>query len=223
MQRCPYLYDDMKTDKDIIAELIIKHPELKPEEHNIREALAVMITACRNRHLIMTCGNGGSEADSDHIVGELMKSFRIQRPIPEQLRESLISTDSIKGRKIADSLEMAIPSISLCSQHALMSAFANDVSGEMIYAQQVCGYGKSGDVLIAISTSGNAKNVNYAAVTAKAMGIHTIALTGKTGGGLSEICETVIKAPGSEVYEIQELHLPIYHALCAALEESLFG
>ena len=165
----------------------------------------------------------GSAADADHIVGELMKSFAIKRRLPQELKENLKAISESYGSQLAEKLEPALSAISLGAHVALNSAFSNDVDPELIYAQQVNGYGQEGDVLLCISTSGNSSNVVYAAVAAKAIGVHTIALTGKSGGKLKEFCDIHIGVSGDSVAEIQELHLPVYHTLCMMLELAFFN
>ena len=171
---------------------------------------------------ISSAGNGGSAADSDHIVGELMKGFVKRRPLPEELKRALAAADPVRGKELAEKLQGALPAIALTNHAALSSAFANDVDGVLSYAQQVNGYGRTGDVFLGISTSGNAENVMYAAVTARAKGMRVIALTGKTGGKLGAFADISIIVPEQETYKIQELHLPIYHALCLMLEERFY-
>ena len=170
----------------------------------------------------MIAGNGGRAADSDHIVGELMKGFVKRRPLSEELKQALAAADPIRGKELAEKLQGALPAIALTNHAALSSAFANDVDGVLSYAQQVNGYGRAGDVFLGISTSGNAENVMYAAVTARAKGMRVIALTGKTGGKLGAFADISIIVPEQETYKIQELHLPIYHALCLMLEERFY-
>ena len=170
----------------------------------------------------MIAGNGGSAADSEHIVGELMKGFVKRRPLSEELKQALEAADPIRGKELAEKLQGALPAIALTNHAALSSAFANDVDGVLSYAQQVNGYGRAGDVFLGISTSGNAENVMYAAVTARAKGMRVIALTGKTGGNLGAFADISIIVPEQETYKIQELHLPIYHALCLMLEERFY-
>jgi D-sedoheptulose 7-phosphate isomerase len=192
-----------------------------------REAIAAafeMMRACyaRQRKLLV-CGNGGSAADAEHVVGELMKEFLLKRRMPADEARRLIESVPKVGNDLAAGLQRALPAISLVSQSALLTAFANDVNTDMAFAQQVYGYGKPGDVLLAISTSGNSDNICNAAYVAKAVGVESVALTGGDGGRLRAICDVSICVPQQQTYRIQELHQPVYHALCAMLEEEFFG
>lgn len=181
-----------------------------------------MTVSCyRNGGKVLVCGNGGSAADSEHIVGELMKGFNLRRPVPQEIKDKF--ADASDGERIVSALQMPLRAISLASHIGLMTAFANDCDADMIFAQQVLGYGDCGDVLIALSTSGNSKNVVYAAETAKAVGVKTLAITGGKDSRLSEICDVTIKLPRYTPFEVQELTLPVYHALCAAVENEFFG
>jgi len=172
----------------------------------------LLIETYRNGGKVLVCGNGGSASDSEHIVGELLKGFLSKRPVTdERIPESLRAE-----------LQGSLPAISLPSQCAILSAYCNDVSPEMMYAQLVYGYGKEGDVLIAISTSGNAANVAKAAEVAHYIGVKTIALTGAKDSKLSELSTITVKVPETETYKVQELHLPVYHYLCAGVEKELF-
>ena len=172
---------------------------------------------------LLICGNGGSAADSDHIVGELMKSFRKQRSLPNEVKESLKKADSEYGKILAESLQGVLPAIALNNHSALSTAYLNDVNGQVSFAQQVYGYGKKEDSLLAITTSGNSKNVVMAALVAKQKGMEVIALTGNNGGKIKDIADVTIKVPDEETYRIQEYHLPIYHCLCLMLEDEFFG
>ncbi|MCQ2416032.1 MAG: SIS domain-containing protein, partial [Lachnospiraceae bacterium] len=170
----------------------------------------------------LIAGNGGSCADADHIVGELMKEFKKRRPIDEKLREALVKADPAEGNVLADKLGYSLMALSLSNQQTLNTAFSNDVDGDYIYAQQILGYGRKGDVYLAISTSGNSRNILHAIPVAKALGITVVGLTGRTGGKLKEKADIAICAPENETYKVQELHLPVYHALCMMLEETYF-
>ena len=162
----------------------------------------------------------GSAADAEHIVGELMKGFRLKRPLPAALRERLAA---FGAGGLADRLQGALPAMALSGASPLATAIGNDQDGVLCFAQQVLGYGRPGDVFLGLSTSGNARNVVAAARVARALGLRTIALTGRDGGVLAAVVELAVKAPATETYLIQEMHLPIYHALCAAVEEGIFG
>ena len=207
---------------DHIRLLIEKYPMLTPVRLQIDTAYHVLEECFEHGHKLLVGGNGGSAADSEHIVGELMKSFVKKREIPSQIASKMRTYDSVRGPKLAASLQGALPAIALTGQISLTTAFNNDVDPQMAFAQQVYGYGNEGDVLLAISTSGNAANLMYAAVTAKAKGMRVIALTGKDGGKLSRIADVSVIVPEKETYEIQELHLPVYHALCLQLEDHFF-
>ena len=171
---------------------------------------------------MLIVGNGGSAADAEHIVGELMKGFVKDRPVSEEMCEALRSVDPERAEGLIRNLQEGLQAICLNAHTSLNTAFANDKDPVMCYAQQVNGYGKPGDVFMGISTSGNAENVMYAAVTAKAKGMKVIALTGKDGGKLAKISDVSIIVPEQETYKIQEYHLPIYHALCLMLEERFY-
>ena len=205
------------------CELFERYSELKVCESDIEEALEMMIMTYRSGGKILVCGNGGSSADADHIVGELMKGFMLKRRMNESTEKKLRETLGDNAQRYVERLQCAIPAISLSAQSAVLSAYANDVDAELVYAQLVFGYARDEDMLIAISTSGNSKNVLAAAEVAKALGIKTLALTGYLGGVLSQICDCTIRVPETETYKIQELHLPVYHYLCAETERALFN
>lgn len=193
-------------------ELLERYPQLNTCAKDIENALSLMIDTYKKGGKILVCGNGGSAADVDHIVGELMKGFKLPRKV----------TDERISQELRENLQGALPAISLCAHTSLMTAIANDNDADMIFAQQVYGYAKTDDLLIAISTSGNSKNVVNAVKVAKALNVKVIALTGETGGILKELADAIICAPSSETYKIQEYHLPIYHWLCAKVEEEFF-
>ena len=205
----------------MIQELVKRYPVLDAVKDQIEEAYKILETCYENGGKLLIAGNGGSAADSDHIVGELMKGFVKRRPVSAELAEALKQADPERGAELAKKLQGGLPAIALTNHAALSSAFANDVDGMLSYAQQV--NGKAGDVFLGISTSGNAENVMYAAVTAKAKGMKVIGLTGKTGGKLAKIADVAIIVPEQETYKIQELHLPIYHALCLMLEDRFYA
>lgn len=192
---------------------------------SIEESFRILSDCFSNGNKLLIAGNGGSCADAQHIVGELMKGFKLPRKCSSVFAEKLKSVDSIRGEELAEKLQGGLPAIALSEHQSLNTAFTNDVSdgGLLIYAQQVYGYGKSGDVFLGISTSGNAKNIMYAVVAAKAMGMKVIGLTGTNGGELAKVADIAIKVPETETYQIQELHLPIYHCLCLMLEDKFFG
>lgn len=206
-----------------IEQLISTYPELDACARDIQNAFEILRTCYREGGKVLTCGNGGSAADAEHIVGELMKGYLLRRSIPEKTRTKLLATSPQNGDYLADHLQGGLPAISLVSQNALLSAIANDTAADMGFAQQVYSYGREGDALIAISTSGNARNVIHAMQVARALGLHTIGLTGPTGGALKALCDVCICAPGANTPAVQEHHLPIFHVLCAMLEEEFFA
>lgn len=208
-------------------ELVIleeRYPVLRPLDKELREAFAMMKRCFKKGGKLLLCGNGGSSADSDHIVGELMKAFCKKRKIkPELLSQLKELYGDTEASYFENHLEVGLPAISFSSQTALHTAFSNDQDETLFYAQCLLGYGKKEDLLFGISTSGNAKNVGYALKLAKAMGIPSILLTGKDGGSGKEYADLTIIAPSTETYQIQELHLPIYHCLCLMVEQYFFG
>ena len=210
---------------DYLDRLVARYPALKCCKTNIQKAYQVMVQCFESGNKLLIAGNGGSCADSQHIVGELMKGFKLPRKCSAEFAEKMCKIDSTRGLELAEKLQGGLPSIALTDHQALNSAYVNDVQngGLLTYAQQVYGYGRNGDVLIGISTSGNSQNIMNAVVVAKAIGMRVIGLTGVHGGELAKIADVAIKAPETETYLIQELHLPIYHCLCLMLEERFFG
>ena len=206
----------------MLEELIGRYPVLEPCRESIRQADQTLEECFLAGGKLLVAGNGGSAADSDHIVGELMKGFVKKRPLPDSLVQALKEADPQRGAELSQKLQGALPAIALTNHVALSSAFANDVDGILSYAQQVNGYGNRGDVFLGISTSGNAENVMYAAVTARAKGMKIIGLTGRDGGKLGAFADISIVVPKQETYQIQELHLPVYHALCLMLEKRFY-
>ena len=200
---------------EIFDELYVRYPQLKGCEGEIAKAFDLLLTCYKGGGKVLTCGNGGSAADAEHIVGELLKKFRKHRDIDSGIAEKL-------PPELVTKLEGALPAVSLVSMSGILTAFANDVAWETAFAQQVYGLGKPGDVLIALSTSGNSANCVNAALVAKARGLKVISMTGAGGGKLAALADAAIRVPETETYKIQELHLPVYHALCAELEETLF-
>lgn len=206
-----------------VDDLIKRYPMLEIIRVDVIKSYKILEKSFSNGNKLLIAGNGGSAADSEHIVGELMKGFKLRRRISSQLADKLRNIDIEKGTALAEKLQGSLPAIALSNHQALNTAFSNDVEGKMCYAQQINGYGNLDDVFLGISTSGNSENVIYAAITAKAKGLKVIGLTGNNGGNLSKIADVCIKAPESETYKIQELHLPIYHCLCLMLENNFFG
>lgn len=201
--------------------LISRYPVLEPLKAEILAAFETMKTCYEQGGKVLLCGNGGSAADSEHIVGELMKDFCLPRPVPGEFLEKLAKiSDSEALRK---GLRGALPAISLSSHTALMTALMNDGDPSLVFAQQVYGYGRGGDVLIALSTSGNSANVVRAAEVALALDMKVIAVTGARGGKLKELASCALCLPETETFKVQELTLPVYHALCLMLEEHFFG
>lgn len=203
--------------------LMDRYPVLSPIKAQIRDSFEIIRLCYENGGKLIIGGNGGSCADAEHIVGELMKGFKLPRPLDAQMQEALKQFSPELGAELAAHLQGGLSAIALSSHPALNTAFLNDVNGEMMYAQQLNALGKPGDVFLGISTSGNAKNVQYAAITAKAKGMKVVALTGKDGGALDALADVNMIMPSRETYQIQELHLPVYHCLCLMLEEYFFG
>ena len=199
-----------------VKELFERYPQLKGCEGEIEKAFGLLLACYEGGGKVLTCGNGGSAADAEHIVGELLKKFRKHRDIDSEVAAKIPS-------ELVAKLEGALPAVSLVSMSGILTAFANDVAWETAFAQQVYGLGNSGDVLIALSTSGNSANCVNAALVAKAKGLKVVAMTGAGGGELAARADAAITVPETETYKIQELHLPVYHALCAALESNLFS
>lgn len=210
------------TVEQIFDELLERYPVLTACKEEIWAAYKAMQDAYRQGGKLLVAGNGGSAADSEHIVGELMKSFRIRRPIDSACASSLAEQFGADGENLAQSMEGALSAISLPSISGLSTAYSNDRDPQVVFAQMVYGYGRKGDVFLGITTSGNSQNVLNALMVAKAKGMRTVALTGKGGGKCPAFSEIVIQVPCEETFAIQELHLPIYHALCAMLESFFF-
>ena len=203
--------------------LIERYPVLDVCKQDIIDAYLIMEECYENGGKLLVAGNGGSAADSEHIAGELMKRFKIQRPVSKEYAEKLIEIDPERGPGLAKNLEQSLMAIPLVAHEALTTAYVNDVDGLGVFAQQLMGFGKEGDVFLGISTSGNSKNVMNATVVARASGLKVIGLTGATGGQLADVSDIAIKVPETETYMIQELHLPVYHCLCLMLEDRFFG
>ncbi len=202
--------------------LIERYPKLSVCKDDIAAAYELMKSCYNNNGKLLVAGNGGSAADAEHIVGELMKGFKKPRKLSKEYADKLISVNSELGKVLADNLQGALPAIALDGHPGLTTAYMNDCEPLLCFAQQVNGYGNAGDVFLGISTSGNSKNVLYAAVAAKAKGMKVIGLTGQKDSKLSAIADVCIKVPETETYMIQELHLPVYHCLCLMLEEKFF-
>ena len=203
--------------------LIDRYPELENQRENIITAYHILEESYSNGGKLLVAGNGGSAADSEHIVGELMKGFENPRKIPREYKVRLISVDEEMGETLGESLQGALPAIALDGHSALSTAYMNDCEPLLCFAQQVNGYGNKNDVFLGISTSGNSKNILYAAIVAKAKGMRAIALTGAKDSKLSVMADVTIRSPQTRTYMIQEHHLPIYHCLCLMLENRFFG
>lgn len=206
----------------ILTQLIERYPCLADIKDNIKAAYELLITCFEAGHRVYLCGNGGSAADSEHMAGELLKCFKIPRPMPDDFKAKL-SAYGEDGEMLANNLEGGLPVVSLTGHVAFSTAFQNDNTPVLVFAQQVNAYGQGGDVLVAFSTSGNSKNCIYAAICAKARGMKVITLTGGMGGKLAPMSDVAVIVPAKETYQVQELHLPVYHCLCAMLEEQVFG
>ena len=206
-----------------LDDLIKRYPKLEVCRKEIANAYSILETAYSNGRKLLVSGNGGSASDSEHIVGELMKEFKLKRKVYQEQAEEMRKISPELGEVLAENLQGALPAISLTGHSSLTTAFMNDSEPELIFAQQVNGYGKPGDVYLGISTSGNSKNVLYAAVTAKSKGLKVIGLTGQRENRLMNYADVCIRVPETETYKIQELHLPVYHCLCMMLEDKFFG
>ena len=201
-----------------IDSLLKRYAQLETIEQDIVDAYLVMEECYSHDGKLLIAGNGGSAADCEHIVGELMKSFKIPRPVTSEYAARLESVNMEYGRELAKRLEVGLAAIPLASHAALTTAYINDVDGKLVFAQQLLGYGRSGDVFLGISTSGNSANILDATIVARASGIKIVGLTGADGGKLAKISDVAVKVPAAEPYMIQELHMPVYHCWCLMLE-----
>jgi D-sedoheptulose 7-phosphate isomerase len=206
-----------------IKELVERYPQLSDIQNEIANTADCLIKCFKDGGKLLVCGNGGSSSDSDHIVGELLKGFEQKRPIAEKMKNELIESGGERGAYLSEKLQQGLPAISLSAHTALITAVANDTDPDLIFAQQVAGYGKAGDVLIGISTSGNSQNIIDAIITAKAKGMLVIGFTGEKGGKMRSYCDILINVPGTRTAFIQELHLPVFHAICLTVENAFFG
>lgn len=203
--------------------LVERYPKLAVCRDDIVAAYELMEECYESDHKLLIAGNGGSAADSEHIAGELMKRFKTPRPVPSEFSQKLKEIDPERGENLSKNLERGLMAIPLVAHEALTTAYINDVDGLGVFAQQLYGFGRPGDVFLGISTSGNSKNVMSATVVARALGIKVIGLTGESGGELAKVADVSIRVPETETYMIQELHLPVYHCLCLMLEDRFFG
>jgi D-sedoheptulose 7-phosphate isomerase len=213
----------MSGKSPALDDLLSRLPQLRDAAADLYSALNLLHDCAARGSKILLCGNGGSAADADHIAGELMKSFVYKRPISAADQHKLRASYPEVASGLIDALETSIPAIALAGQVATLTAYANDVDYHYAFAQQVYGLGVPGDVLFALSTSGNSRNVLNACYVARIKGLGVLGLTGRSGGRLRDLCDVAIRAPADETYLVQELHLPIYHGLCMALEERLFS
>lgn len=206
-----------------VEELVMRYPALEVIAGDIDRAVELLINCALQGNKILTAGNGGSSADADHITGELLKGFMKKRPLPAELAEKFAAQNKPGAVELAKSLQMGIPSVNLGNAQALVSAFGNDVNPLAAYAQHLWALARQGDVLIGISTSGNAENIRLAMIAARAAGVKSILLTGSKNGVCCEYADIVVAVPEKETFKIQELHLPIYHMFCMAVEEALYS
>lgn len=211
-----------KTTYEIIDGLSERYSELAPLKEALVKAVEISAESYKNGGKLLVCGNGGSASDALHIVGELMKSFTLPRRLPESFKDE-VACYSENADYVFKNLEGALPAISLVNETALQTAYSNDAAPDLAFAQQVYGYGREGDILIGISTSGNSTNVIYACDVARALKMKVIALTGESGGRLRDKCDVLLNVPEKETFKVQERHLPVYHAYCLALENEFFG
>lgn len=216
-------YDMKEKTREHLNNLLKRYSSLEICQNDIEKTFELINVSLRRGGKILACGNGGSAADAQHMVGELMKSFLKNRPLPKRLQTSLKDIAGQKGKYIASKLQDAFPAIALTGQDAFFTAFINDVDPSLVFAQQIYALGSKGDVLISISTSGNSPNMIDAIYVAKAMELVTIGLTGVKGGKMADLCDISIKVPAEITPHVQELHIPVYHTLCAMLEEENFA
>lgn len=220
LNRVMNMVTDNITDRHV-KELLKRHPELQEAAESLLKVYSILKICFFNQKILFVCGNGGSAADSEHIVGELMKGFKNPRKLPGDIRD--IFQRKLGSDELADKLQMGLPCISLLSHSALSSAYVNDVDPFMVYAQQLFVLGKEGDAVLGLSTSGNAENILNTFKVARTRGITTILMTGQKHGKCEEYADYIIRAPATETYLVQEYHLPLYHCLCSMLEENFYG
>lgn len=208
-----------------LDELILRYPALAGCKNDIEKLFSALVRCFEEGETLYLCGNGGSCADAEHIVGELMKGFKKERRCDASFAAALRAADPERAEVLIPRLQGGLRAVALSSHPSLITAYLNDIEGgsELAFAQQLYGYGKRGDALLGISTSGNSKNVLYAATVARALGMKVLALTGETGGELARFADIAVKVPETDTYKVQELHLPVYHCLCLMLEEHFFG
>jgi D-sedoheptulose 7-phosphate isomerase len=212
----------MKKDF-LLSRLCEKHPELSGIRDSIAQAVERIVKSYNAGGKLLICGNGGSSCDSEHLVGELMKSFERRRPLDISFKRRLTAISGTRGKYLAEKLEHGLPAISLSAHTSLTTAISNDTDPKLIFAQQIIGYGNENDILLAISTSGNSPNVIDACITARAMNMKVIGITGRTGGKMKQYCDVVIKVPEDETAAVQELQLPVLHSICRIVENHFYG
>jgi phosphoheptose isomerase len=211
-------------NKEKLLDLLCKkYPQLNGIKDSIDKAAATIIKCYTRVGKLLICGNGGSSADADHIAGELMKSFESDRSLDDSMKNRLIEICGSRGKFLAEKLEHGLPAISLTAHSALTSAIANDMGAPLVFAQQIIGYGMENDVLLAISTSGNSQNIIDACITAKALNLNVIGITGKTGGKMKQYCDVLVNVPEIRTSYVQELHLPLLHTICNIVENHFYG
>ena len=210
-----------ETTRNILTELLTRYPALQGNEQEIVAVYEILENCFAMGKRLYLCGNGGSAADCEHIAGELLKSFKKCRPLSSDLVEGL-KKQGDRGQVLIESLEGGLPAVSLCGHTAFSTAFQNDRNPMYVFAQQVGVWGQSGDVLLTLSTSGNSKNCIYAATVAKAKNMQVVAMLGGNGGALKALADASVTVPEKETFKVQELHFPVYHCLCAMLEEEFF-
>lgn len=210
------------SQQKILDDLIGRYPIVSECRKDIQSAYEILCKSFENKGKLLIAGNGGSAADAEHIVGELMKGFKKRRCLDKDIKSRIMEVHAELGENLCKNLQGTLPAIALTGQIALSTAYMNDVDATLGFAQQVFGYGNGQDVFLGITTSGNSQNILYAMAVAKAKGLRTIALTGNRGGEVKAMADVSIVVPESETYRIQELHLPIYHVLCLMLEERFF-
>lgn len=212
----------MMDERKWLSALIERYPQLEICEKSIWNVYQILCMSFKEGGKLLIAGNGGSAADAEHIVGELMKGFVKKRALEKSEKAAIMELNPEMGERLCKYLQKALPAIALSGHVALSTAYMNDMDGSFGFAQQAYGYGKKGDVLLGITTSGNSENVLYAVLAAKAKGLKTVALTGQSGGRIKEMADQAIMVPETEAYKVQELHLPIYHTLCLMLEETFY-
>ena len=212
----------MRNDK-LIDQVCERYPALSDLRSRISDA-SEMIIGCYNKGgKMLICGNGGSSADADHLAAELMKSFESVRPLEESFKDRLYEISGIRGKYLAAKLEHSLPAISLSSNTALTTSVSNDIDPSLVFAQQIIGYGNENDLLIGISTSGNSQNIVDACITARALNINVIGITGKTGGKMKQYCDVLVNVPETRTAMVQELHLPVLHTICRMIENHFYS